>query len=165
MRLATTLFLCLLGSAALAQQCDRWTAGMEEDEGGPRMMASVCAQASASDADAQHALLVTCAGKDALSLRYLPHADESYPPDGNEEYITKMKFVCDQEEFVHDARFEGMDGAMVIDTNVMTPFVRAMSSEGKVTLVDVNSDKVPIASFTLNGAKEALDTLIKTCGQ
>lgn len=165
MRLVSTLFLCLLSSSALAQQCDHWEAGMEEDEGGPRMMASICAQASASTPEAQHALFVQCGSKDGLWIRYLPFADESYPPGGDEEYKTKMEFSLDQEMFTLDAHYEGMDGALVMETNIDTPFVGVLMGQKQVMLSDVNNDKVPVATFTLNGAKKALEKLIKTCGQ
>jgi hypothetical protein len=32
-------------------------------------------------------------------------------------------------------------------------------------LSDVNSDKVPVVTFTLNGAKQAFEKMMKTCGQ
>lgn len=165
MRLTATLFLCLLGSSAMAQQCDRWEASIEEGEEGPRMMASICAQAGASVPEAQHALFLECGSKDTLWIRYLPFADESYPPGGNEEYQTKMEFSLDQELFTLDAHYEAMDGAMVMDTNVDTPLVSVLMSQKQFMLLDVNNDKVPVATFTLKGAKEAFEKLIKTCGQ
>lgn len=164
MRLVSTLLFCLLGGSAIAQQCDRWQAAMEEDEGGPRMMASICAQASASTPEAQHALFVQCGSNNSLWIRYLPFADESYPPGGNEEYKTKMEFSLDQEMFTLDAHFEGMDGAMVMETDIGTPFVSVLMSQKQFMLADVNNDKIPVATFTLKGAKQAFETLIKTCG-
>ena len=52
---------------------------MQEDEGGPRMTASICATASASTPEAQHFLMVQCAGADTLAMRYLPFAAGDYP--------------------------------------------------------------------------------------
>ncbi|WP_275785744.1 hypothetical protein [Pararhizobium gei] len=165
MRLTATLFFCLLGSSALAQPCERWEASMQEDEGGSRMTASICSQASVSVPEAQHDLFVQCGSKDSLWIRYLPFADESYPPGGNEEYQTKMEFSLDQEMFTLDAHYEGMDGAMVMETNIDKPFVSVLMSQKQFMLSDVNNDKVPVATFTLKGAKEAFEKLIKTCGQ
>ena len=163
MRLVSALLFSLIATSAFAQQCDRWTAKMEEDEGGPLMMASICAQASASEPEAQHAILVQCAGKDALSIRYLPFADGSYPPGGDEEYKTKVAFSLNQEMFTLDAHFEGMDGALVMETDIKSPFVDVLMAQKDVTLADVNSDKVPVATFPLKGVKKAFDKLIKTC--
>ncbi|MGV3551929.1 hypothetical protein [Rhizobium sp.] len=164
MRLTATLLFCLLGgSSALAMQCDRWTASMEEDEGGPRMMASICAQASSSVPEAQHALFFQCAGKDALSIRYLPFTSGDYPPGGNEEYKSKVEFSLNQEMFTLDAHFEGMDGALVMELDTKKASLNALMAQKKITLTDVNSDKVPSATFTLKGAKKALEKLIKTC--
>jgi hypothetical protein len=165
MRLVSTLLFCLLGSSALAQQCDRWTASMEEDEGGPSMMASICAHASASTPEAQHDLFIQCGSKDSLSIRYMPFADESYPPGGNEEYKTKMTFSLGRETFTLDAHYEAMDGAMVMDTEIDAPFVKALTSGKQFMLSDIGNDTVPVATFTLNGAGKAFEKLIKTCGQ
>jgi hypothetical protein len=164
MRLVSTLIFCLAGSSALAAQCDRWTAKMEEDEGGPRMMASICTQASSSTPEAQHDLFVQCGAPDSLMIRYLPFADASFPPGGNEEYQSKLEFSLDQEMFTLDARYESMDGAMVVDAQINSPFITTMMSQKAVMLSDVNSDKLPVATFTLKGAKAALEKLIKTCG-
>lgn len=163
MRLVSTLLFCLIGSSALAQQCDHWTAQMEEDEGGPVMMASICTQASSSAPEAQHAILVSCAGKDGLALRYLPFADESYPPDGNEEYKTKVKLSLGQEKFTLDANYEGMDGALAMVTDIKSPFVGALMAQKEFTISDPKSDKVPSATFPLKGVQEALVKLIETC--
>lgn len=165
MRLVSTLLFCLIGSSALAQQCDRWTAKMEEDEGGPAMMATICTQASSSTPEAQHYLIVQCAGEDSLSIRYTPFTDGSYPPGGNEEYKSKMEFSLDQEMFTLDAGYESMDGAMAMGTEIKSPLVSTMMAQKEVTISDVNSDKVPAVTFTLKGAKKAFEKLIRTCGQ
>ena len=57
MRFVSTIFLCLLGSTAIAAECDRWTASMEETEVGPLMTASTCVPASASKGGAVDWLL------------------------------------------------------------------------------------------------------------
>lgn len=164
MRLVSTLLFCLLGSSALAQQCDRWTAKMEEDEGGPRMTASTCAQASASVPEDQHDIFVQCGTRDSLWIRFLPFADgQSYPPGGDEEYKTRLKFSVGQDSFTLDAHYEAMDGALVMDTEINTPFVTALMARKEVTVSDVNNDKVPAVTFALKGAKKAFEKLIKTC--
>ena len=162
MRLVSTLFLCLLGSSAFAEQCDRWTAKMEEDEGGPRMMAWVCTNAPEAQ---QHHLFFQCGTKDSLWIRYTPFTDESYPPGGNEEYKSKMKFSLDQEAFTLDAHYESMDGAMVMETEVKSAFVSVLTSQKHVTISDVNDAKLPAVTFSLKGSKKAFEKLIATCGE
>jgi hypothetical protein len=164
MRLISTLLFCLLGSTAMAQQCDRWEASMEEDEGGPTMMASICARTASSDPAEQHFILVQCGPDDAVSIRYLPFAGASYPPGGNEEYKTKIELSLAKEKFTVDAHYEAMDGALVMDS-VNKSLVTVLLKQKRFMLSDVNSDKVPVVTFTLNGAKQAFEKLMKTCGQ
>lgn len=164
MRLLSTLLFCLIGTSALAQQCDRWTANMEEDEGGPVMTAWACVKASASVPEAIHSISVQCSGKDTLMIRFAPFADEkSYPPGGNENYETKVEFSLDQEMFTLDARFEAMDGALSMGTDINTPLVTTLMAQKEVTVTDVNNDKVPPITFKLKGAKKAFEKLIKAC--
>jgi hypothetical protein len=163
MRLITTLIFCLLGSSAMAQQCDRWTASMEEDEGGPRMLAAICARANSSKQNAQHDLFVECGAGNGVSIRFLPYAGEGYPPDGNQEYKTDVTFAVGQQTFALSAHYEDMDGALVMDADLDTPLVKALLSGKQVTLSDSKSDKVPAVTFPLKGVSKAFDKLMKTC--
>lgn len=105
MRLAATLVLCLLAGPALAAGCDRWTASMEEDEGGPRMTARICAGAGDPAPD----LSVQCGGADELSMRFLPDApDEGYPPGGDEEFRTELALSLDGKKFTLQAHYEAV---------------------------------------------------------
>lgn len=162
MRFVSTVFFCLLGSAALAGECDRWTAGMEETEVGPLMTASTCVQASASNPDFRHELFIQCAGAGSLWMRYIPFVEKGYPPGGDQGYETKLEFSLDKERFTEPARYEDMDGAMAMDTAVDTPLISAMMSHKQLILSDVNG-KVPSTTFPLNGAREALEKLIANC--
>jgi hypothetical protein len=164
MRLVSTAFLCLLGSSTLAAECDRWDASMQEDEGGPRMTAMICAQASSSEPEAQHLLIVQCGAEGALWMRYIPFAPDNYPPGGDQNYNTEIEFSFDQELFTEKARYEDMDGAMAMSTRSDGTLVSVMMSQKQVSLSDVN-DKAPGATFTLKGARAALDKLIKACGK
>ena len=162
MRFISTAFLCLLGGSALAGECDRWTAGMQEEEVGPLMTASICVQASASNPDFRHDLFIQCAGKGDLWMRYIPFAEGDYPPGGDQGYKTELQFSLDQKRFTEPARYEDMDGAMAMDTTVDAPLISAMMSQKQLILSDVNG-KVPSTTFPLNGAREALEKLIANC--
>ena len=76
-------------TAAEAAPCGTWTAAMQEDEGGPRMTASVCVGTGEQPAT----LNVTCGGK-VFSMEYSPLDAEALPPDGNMEF--KAKFQTDR---------------------------------------------------------------------
>ena len=163
MRLATTLIFCMLASPAFAAECDRWSASMQEDEGGPQMTAQICAQASSSTPEAQHLFLVTCLDG-MLSMRFLPFGADNFPPGGNEEFETKIELSMDQETFTLPARFESMDGAMVMATEAGAPMFDVMMSQKEFTLSDPEG-KMPGATFTLKGSRQALRKLIGSCSK
>lgn len=162
MRFVLTALLSLLGTSALAGDCDRWTASMQEEEIGPVMTASICAPASAGDPDSRHDLLIQCPGKGNLWIRYLPFIEKNYPPGGDEEFKTEMKFSLGNETFVEPARYEAMDGAMAMEITVDAPMISAMMNQKQLVLSDA-SGKIPDLNFTLSGAREALETLIRSC--
>lgn len=162
MRPTLTTILCLLASPAMAADCAAWTASMQEDEGGPRMTASICATASASTPEAQHFLMVQCAGADTLAMRYLPFAAGDYPPGGNEEFETDLTIQLAAEAFSLPARYEAMDGAMAFESQVSAPLTDSLMRAAQMILSDAGG-KVPTATFTLNGSRSALRTVIDSC--
>ena len=70
----------------------------------------------------------------------------------------------DQQIFTEPARYEDMDGAMAMDTTVDAPLIGALMKQKQLVVSDAG-DKVPSTTFTLDGAREALETLIKACKQ
>ena len=162
MRFVPTLFFCLLGSTALAGECDRWTASMQEEEVGPLMTANICVPASSRNPELRHELFVQCAGEGNLWMRYIPFAEDGYPPGGDQGYETEIKFSLGQDMFTEPARYEDMDGAMAMDTTVDAPLISAMMRQKQLVVSDIKG-KVPGITFTLNGAREALEELIKSC--
>ena len=162
MRLVPTLLFCLLGSTALAAECDRWTASMQEEEVGPLMTANICLPANAGKPEFRHELFIQCAGEGNLWIRYVPFVEEGYPPGGDQGYETQIKFSLGQDIFAEPARYEDMDGAMAMDTTVDAPLIGAMM-RGKQLALSVAKGKVPAITFTLNGAREALGKLVESC--
>jgi hypothetical protein len=162
MRFVSTLLFCLLGSTALAAECDRWTASMQEEEVGPLMTANICVPASSSNPEFRHELFIQCAGEGNLWMRYIPFAEEGYPPGGDQGYETEIKFSLGRETFAEPARYEDMDGAMAMDTTIGAPLISAMMREKQLVVSDAKG-KVPGITFPLNGAREALEELIKNC--
>jgi hypothetical protein len=94
-------------------------------------------------------------------IRYIPIAPENYPPAGNGNFETDLEFSLDQERFTRHARYEDMDGAMATETEI-DPFISTLMIHKQVDVADVDG-RVPGATFTLNGAKKALEKLIATC--
>ena len=160
MRLAITLFLCLLGSPAFAAGCDRWTASMEEDEGGPRMTAAICT----GTGDDVHHFLVQCGADGELGMRYIPAPSTNYPPGDTTNFRAEFEFSLDQEMFTRQAQYEEMDGAMAMSTKIGDAFLEVMMIQKAFVLGDVDG-KLPGVTFTLKGSREALDKVIRSCGK
>ncbi|UVC11500.1 hypothetical protein IHQ71_13520 [Rhizobium sp. TH2] len=158
MRLPVAVAILLLSAPAYAaENCKAWTAAVEEDEGGPVMTARVCA----GSGDIVSQLSLQCGAKGELMIRYIPVAPDNYPPAGNGNFETDLEFSLDQEMFTRHARYEDMDGAMATETEI-NPFISTLMIQKKVDVADVKG-KVPSATFTLKGAKKALEKLIATC--
>jgi len=160
MRMTATVMLCLLAGPVMAESCDHWTASMEEDEGGPRMMADICT----GTGDSQHVLLVQCGGDGELNLRFLPGPVLSYPPTAGEgDFQADLKLEIDKESFVQNGRYEDMDGAMAMYVPIKGPLVAAMMTKKDVVLTDTDG-KISGISFTLKDADKALRKVIDACG-
>jgi hypothetical protein len=157
MRRTIALLLMVLPLPALAGECDRWSASMEEDEGGSVMTARICA----GTGNPNHEFFVRCGAPGELMIRFIPLAPDDYPPGGG-DFQTDLKFSFGQDVIVKSAHYEDMDAAMVTDFSVSEPFANMLGSRAEMTLADVNA-KVPGATFSLKGSKAALDKLMATC--
>jgi hypothetical protein len=142
--------------ALAAEQCDHWTAAMQEDEGGSVMTASICAPVRKDKAY----LSLTCGEKGKLSIRFLPAPTDGFPPRDN--YKGKLDFSMDQEMFDRPAVFEEMDGAMATDVEIGAPMIDVMQHQKEVIVAET-SDKGPKATFSLKGSRAAFRKLIATC--
>lgn len=160
MRLTVTFALCLLAGPVLAESCDHWSASMEEDEGGPRMMASICS----GTGDNQSTLLVQCGAEGELNLRFLPAPALDYPPNaGTGNFEAELKFALDKKTFPHKGQFEEMDGAMAIYIPIRSPLVQGMMTGKNVAITDTDG-KMSATTFSLKNAGKALKKVIDACG-
>jgi hypothetical protein len=159
MRLPVAFAVLLLSTPVLAaENCKTWHASVEEDEGGPVMTARVCA----GTGDEANYLSFQCGLKGELMIRYVPFASPKiYPPAGNGNFETDLEFALDQEVFTRHARYEDMDGAMATQTKI-DAFISTLMIQKQVKIADVDG-KIPATTFTLKGAKKALEKLIATC--
>lgn len=150
------LFLIALPQFTLAGECDRWSASMQEDEGGPVMTARICHGVPTSD----YELFVTCGNPGELWMRLLPVTPAESQPAS--DYTTDFKLSFGNEVVTRKAHYEEMDGAMVLDFRIDAPLTGLIQNGTGMTVADVTG-KVAGATFTLKGAKSALKTLIQTC--
>lgn len=160
MRFTATIVLCLLGSPSMAASCDHWTASMEEDEGGPRMMASICS----GDGDDQNTLLVQCGADGELNLRFQPAPSVKYPPNaGAGDFQADLSFAIEQQNFRQKGQYEDMDGAMAMYVPIRDPLIQAMMTHKTVMLTDTDG-KLSGITFPLTAAGTALKKVIDACG-
>ena len=156
MKHLAALLMLALPLPALAGECDRWTASMQEDEGGPVMMASICQ----GGAKPVYQLLVSCGNPGELSMRLLPLTESARQPEPN--YTTTLKLGFGAQAVTVPARYEEMDGALASEFATPGPIETLMREGADLTMVD-EKDATTSARFTLSGSSPALDKLTKTC--
>lgn len=146
-----------LATPALAADCEAWKAGIEQDEGGPTMVASICASNRPDDA-----LLLTCGGEDKIGLRFLPVTGDAFPPGGDMNYKSAFVFASGPLNAEITLRFEAMDGAMTATPRLDSDIVRILKSAGPLTVTD-KSGVLPAATFTLKGSSKAIGMVERAC--
>ncbi|MDR3495505.1 MAG: hypothetical protein P4L82_12970 [Ancalomicrobiaceae bacterium] len=146
-----------LPNAAQAAACGNWTAAMEEDEGGPRMTASVCVGSGEQPAS----LAVICFGK-TLYMEYSPLHADALPPDGNMEFKAKFTFSDGTRRFEADGQFQAMNGVMGFEWK-RTDLLTDMLKSGGTLSIEDGSKHIQATTFPLIGAKAAIERLENSC--
>ncbi len=150
--------LLAASSAAYANECESWKAGMEETEGGSAMVARICS----AEGDIVAELSLQCGGGGQWMIRMIPSVAENYPPGEDYNFTTRFSLDNGKEKAELDMHYEGMDAAMAGDVKADDRLVGLLKSGHRVTFSD-SSGKLPASSFTLKGASEALETLEAAC--
>lgn len=150
---------CLLvsASAALAEDCSRWSAGLSTEEEGVVMVASVCADGRPDDV-----LIITCGGEGKLGLRLLSSVEGTFPPGDNMEYHSAFSFSDGTDKAEIDLRYEAMDGAMTATPNRDSDLVRLLKAKGPLTVTDL-SGVLPTSTFPLAGSTKAIGKVEGAC--
>ncbi len=150
-RVLLVLALVLIPGAARA---DGWLAGMEDDEGGKVMVASVVGD---PDGGVTPMLRLMCAGDQGVALRYEPSADAaSAGSEGDFLFENESKQVT-----LHMA-YEDMDGAFAAYFPKTDPIVDLLENGPDVYISQPTSDDAA-QTFTLKGATKAIATVLKGC--
>lgn len=149
----------ILATPALAGQCDAWTAGLEPDEGGPTMTASVCEANRPDDL-----LLITCGGEDKIGLKLLSTAGAGadFPPHDDMDYRSSFVFASGPLRAEVTLRYEAMDGAMTATPRRDSDLVRILKSAGPLTVTD-KAGLLPAATFALKGSSKAIGRVERAC--
>lgn len=147
----------LLATPALAGDCDTWKAGIEQDEGGPTMIASICAANRPDDV-----LLVSCWSEKELGLRFLPMTGDDFPPGGDMNYESTFIFASGLLSAEVSLHYEAMDGALTATPRHDSELVRILESKGPLTVTD-KTGVLPAATFILAGSSAAIGKVERAC--
>ena len=168
MRLAFTLSLCALlavspvladpstnaatGFSVVAPAADTcgWSAYMDEDEGGPVMVASSCE----SDTESGPALRLYCG-----NIRY---NGNGLGMGDNPPASSTLVLTSGGKSLTADVRFEEMDGAFAAYVELGGPIVSLLKTGNEVG-VTLKGTNLPSRTVSLKGSTAAIDKLIDAC--
>ena len=152
------LSLAILPAAliATASMGAGWESGMQEDEGGPVMMAWVY---GAEGGEVPPELRMMCG--DQVNLRY----GQGAMPEGESEPITEpvgFTFDFGDDVISIDMQYEEMDGMYAAYFPTDALIVGYLRSKDSVA-VDAPSGPWPVQEFTLEGSSKAIAAVLKSC--
>jgi hypothetical protein len=150
-RIVICLTLMLFPGAALA--AEGWIAEMEEDEGGPVMVAYVEA---APTGDVTPMLRTMCFGGD-FTLRY-ETSTITLEPGTEADFVFKNEST----QITKHMALEEMDGAFAAYFPASDPMVALLKTGTDVTVTE-SKGIMPAQSFSLKGSSKAIATLLKNC--
>ena len=132
-----------------------WTAQLEEDEGGPVMVASV--EATPGEGELIPRLRLMCGGSDRVVLRY-ETPTEGAGPDSEADFL----FENEISQVTKHLAYEDMDGAFAGDFPLIDPIFDLLRTGADVT-VSASTGNFPAQAFSLKGSSKAIAALLKTC--
>ena len=150
-RLLRAVPFALIASTALAAG---WESGMQEDEGGPVMMAWVYA----AEGETAPELRMFCG--DQVSLRY----GQGPAAEGTEPITEPVSFTFDfgDDMISLDMQYEEMDGMYAAYFPADALIIGYLRSEDSVA-VDVPTGPWPVQEFSLAGSSKAIAAVLKSC--
>jgi hypothetical protein len=149
-RLLLAVPFALIASTAFAAG---WESGMQEDEGGPVMMAWVFA----GEGNAPPELRMFCG--DQVSLRYGQVASEGAAPILDPVSVT---FDFGDDVIALDMQYEDLDGMYAAYFPADSLIIGFLRSQQTVA-VDLPSGPWPVQEFTLAGSSKAIAAVLKSC--
>ena len=151
---AAALLLLSVAPAAAQEACSVWTAGMQEDEGGPVFTASACA---IDNPEAY--LLLTCSQGDVF-IRYDLAAGAERSPDLGE--VTDVDFTVGVSTQRLSMSYQEMDGMHAGNVPANGPLLALMKTGEALSIVDAEG-LYPVHNFGLVGSSSALARLVAQC--
>lgn len=149
--------VAVLAGPALAGDCDSWKAGLEQEEEGMMMTASICAIDRPDDM-----LLIGCGGEGKLGLRFVPAMNDDFPPGGDMNYRSAFVFTSGSLTAEVVLRYEAMDGVLAATPHRDSDLAHILKSAGPLNVTD-KVGVLPKATFTLKGASKAIGKVERAC--
>jgi hypothetical protein len=128
-----------------------WSATMEDDEGGPVMVASSCQ----SDTESGPAFRLLCG--EQISIRY-----DGFGVDASQHASGTLFLTSGGKSLEADVVYEEMDGAFAAYVEKDSPIIALLKTGDKVGVTFERVDLAP-RLISLKGSSAAIDTLISTC--
>ena len=153
-RLFLTVPLSLFAASSFAAG---WESGLQEDEGGPVMMAWVYA---AEGGDGAADLVMYCF--DQMILRYGQGVLPQGAPDPVVEQPVSFAFRFGDDTVTLDMQLEEMDGKYAAYVPTDAPIIGYLRSAASVT-VGATDGLWPAQEFTLQGSSKAIAAVLGTC--
>lgn len=148
------VYFTVPGRAQTSDSCGSWTAGMEEDEGGPVLTAAVC-----SDDATQTVLTVKCGGGTLWVEHDLAMGGEREP---QLDEVTDVEFVTDGGTETLSMTYQAMNGYFGGEAESDGPLVELLKANASVLVRD-KAAAYPPHSYSLKGSSAALTKLVSEC--
>jgi hypothetical protein len=153
-RTAMAILLLSVAPAVAQEACSVWTAGMQEDEGGPVFTASACA------IDRPDAYLLLTCSQGEVFIRYDLAAGAERAPDLGE--VTDVDFTIGVSTQQLSMSYQEMDGMFAGDVPANGPLMALMKTGEALSIVDA-AGRYPVHDFGLAGSSSALARLVAQC--
>lgn len=153
-RTAMVALLLAVSPATAQEACSVWSAGMQEDEGGPVFTASACAM------DQPEAYLLLTCSRGEVFIRYDLAAGAERLPDLGE--VTDVDFAVGISTQRLSMSYQEMDGMFASDVRATGPLMALMKTGEALRIVDAEG-RYPVHDFGLVGSAAALAKLVAQC--
>ena len=142
--------------AMAAEQCGIWHAASQDDEGGPVLAATVCADG----ADTSPELTIQCADK--VNIRY--DLGQKEPITIDPGTTGRFTFTSGTTVVTEKFQFEDMDGLFAVYVPKSGPLLALLKSGREVTVTDA-AGKFKPHDFSLSGSTGAIGKVLAECGK
>ena len=156
--LAVLAVIAVVWYVTPGRAAERWVAQMEEEEGGPAMIASVEGE---GEGDFPPMIRMMCGGDEpSVSLRYLMGSDSELTPVPGDE--ADFLFENEYDQLTVHMLYEDMDGAFAAYVSKSDPLIE-MIKFGSDLIITPPPPDAAADNFPLQGATKSIEKLFASC--